>query len=478
MSIKEKNTENKCVMCSDVITHPDPFVFFFNDDVHFFCPKCAEPFKLGISLGQLEINSKFLSFISDLPDPVNKDELKKAMLQIAPMSKFNNTPPVENTEEEELAKINTPRDLYNVVSQTVVGQEEAKKSISVSVINHLQMKDEYISTTATNQTDKHHILMLGRSGSGKTLIANTVAQSLNLPFVMGDATSYSPTGFQGADVDTVIHDLLIASDMNFDLCEQGVVFIDEIDKLCGSGKTEGRYESFIGSTQSTFLKLIEGKNIKIPGESFGGSRGSFINIETSRMLFFFGGAFNGLADILAKKIGMSERSMGFRSLNNDKTSELEEALKNYEIFSMATKEQMVESLIEFGMLAELVGRIPTIVALKPLSKEELKKVLLESVASPISKQQSIFSKSGYDLIFTDKYIDKLVDVSYQSAVGTRALDSHVKHAVRNASFDLLSLNDSTKKGSVIIDEDCLTNPENYKTEKLSTLFFNTQTLQV
>jgi ATP-dependent Clp protease ATP-binding subunit ClpX len=154
-----------------------------------------------------------------------------------------------------------------------------------------------------NQTDKHHILMLGRSGSGKTLIANTVAQSLSLPFVMGDATSYSPTGFQGQDVDSVVHDLLIAAEMDFDLCEQGVVFIDEIDKICGANSDDGRNKNFAGSTQATFLKLIEGKNIKIPAEGLGGARGSTVNIETSRILFFFGGAFNGLADILAKKWG-------------------------------------------------------------------------------------------------------------------------------------------------------------------------------
>lgn len=465
--MRKKSSENNfCVVCEKEITNPDAFVFYFNEDAHWFCDDHAKPFKMGIALGQVEINSKFMSFISDLPEELSKDELKKNIRLLAPMSKFQNSQ--EDQSESNYvfeSNIKTPKQLYDKISETVIGQESAKKAISVSVINHLQFIDEEIHSV--NQTDKHHVLMLGKSGSGKTLIANTVADLFDLPFVMGDATNYSPTGFQGADAESVIHDLLLETDMNFDLAERGIVFMDEIDKICCSNKSSGRYESFIGSTQSTLLKLVEGKTVKVPGTIFGEMPGSTLNVSSNRILFFFGGAFNGLADIVAKKMGMKDRSLGFRKENESKNKEIDEALKSYEIFSQASREELVESLIEFGMLSELVGRIPTITALKPLSKDDLLKVLLESSASPIQKQKIIFEKSGYNIQFTDEFINDLVDSSYKSAVGTRALDSYVKKAVSMASFDLLTLDKKqNNKGIVTITNTCLQDPNQYQKSKI------------
>jgi ATP-dependent Clp protease ATP-binding subunit ClpX len=185
------------------------------------------------------------------------------------------------------------------------------------------------------------------------------------------------------------------------------------------------------------------------------------------MLFFLGGAFNGLSDILAKKMGKKDRTLGFIKHNEEKNKEIDEALKSYEIFSHASREEMVEALIEFGMLSELAGRIPTIVPLKPLSKDDLMSVLTQSSTSPIAKQKSIFAKSGYNLEFTDEFLNELVDKSYNSAVGTRALDSYVKQAVNQASFDLLSLlKSSTKDGKVLITNECLKDPGKYEVSKV------------
>jgi ATP-dependent Clp protease ATP-binding subunit ClpX len=320
----------------------------------------------------------------------------------------------------------------------------------------------------THQADKHHILLLGKSGSGKTLMATTIAKLFNLPYAMGDATNYSPTGFHGSDADSIIQDLLIETDMNFELAERGVLFIDEIDKICCSNKNAGKYESFIGSTQSTLLKLIEGKIVKVPGQAFGEPPGSSFNIDSSRMLFFFGGAFNGLAEIIAKKMGKTEKTMGFITKHDaPKNKEIDDALKSYEIFSNASREEMVDALIEFGMLAELVGRIPTIAPLKPLSKEELMEVLLKSTVSPVEKQKNIFEKSGFNLTFSEEFLNKIVDLSYNSATGTRALDSYVKLAVSIASFDLLTLSkNKSAKGNIIIGEACITDPSLYEKSKL------------
>ena len=454
-------------MCNQEIKTPDPFIFHINDDRCFFCNSCAEPFKAGLSLGQLEINSKFISFISDLPDSEAKSEIKKAIFFLTPLS--NRAQHLDQKSEKLVIEndIHTPGQLFNEISKAVIGQDLAKKAISVSMINHIQSVEDFEVVT---HADKHHVLMLGKSGSGKTLIANTVADLFDLPFAVGDATSYSPTGFQGSDADSVVHELLMETDMDFDKAERGIVFIDEIDKICSSGKGAGRYESFIGSTQSTLLKLVEGKIVKVPGQIFGEMPGSSFNIDSSRMLFFFGGAFNGLSDILAKKMGKKDRTIGFIKTSNGKSDEIDEALKSYEIFSQASREEMVESLIEFGMLSELVGRIPTIVALKPLSKDDLMSVLINSSTSPIKKQKSIFEKSGYNLEFADEFLTDLVDKSYHSAVGTRALDSYVKQALNQASFDLLTLKkDINTSGRVLITSKCLQDSGKYELSKAKSL---------
>lgn len=464
MRKKDSKTEN-CTICAAPVDPSNAFVFYFNNQEHFFCESHERPFKMGIDIGQIEMNSKFISFISDLPDPTPKNELKSALRQFIPMTKMQD-PEFKEKENFILStKISSPKQLFDEIGKTVIGQDEARKTISVSVINHLQLLNQDVEQVT--QSDKHHVLMLGKSGSGKTLIANTVANLFNLPFAVGDATNYSPTGFQGSDAESIIHDLLFKADMNFDLAERGIAFIDEIDKICSSNKSSGRYESFIGSTQSTLLKLVEGKTIKVPSTVLGDGPGAPYDCSSERVLFFLGGAFNGLSEILAKKMGMKERSVGFIKTHDEKSKDIDEAMKSYEIFSQASREDMVESLIEFGMLSELVGRIPSIVALKPLSKEDLTKVLVESTVSPLEKQKYIFEKSGYKLEFTEEFIKATVEKSYKSAVGTRALDSYVKKAVSTASFDLLSLiNVSGSKGTVLITDECLTNPAAYQTSKI------------
>jgi len=468
---KKSDSKQFCTMCNQEIITPSPFIFFLGDEQCLFCNDCAEPFKVGLSIGQLEINRKFLSFIADIPESPAKNEIVKALITLTPMSKYSQASELKEEKSVIENDIFTPKQLFDELSKTVIGQDTAKKAVSISVINHLQSIEDF---EPINQTDKNHVLMLGKSGSGKTLIANTIANLFDLPFAVGDATSFSPTGYQGSDADSVIQDLVFDSgadleigDLNFERAERGIVFIDEIDKICNAYRGSGRFEALNGPTQSTFLKLVEGKIVKMPGQAFGNMPGTTVNIDTSRMLFFFGGAFNGLADILAKKMGKKDRSLGFIKHNEEKNKDIDEALKSYEIFSQATREEMVEALIEFGMFAELAGRIPTIVALKPLSKEDLLNVLINSLASPLKKQKIIFAKSGYNLDFTDDFINNLVDLSYKSAVGTRALDSYVKQAVSAASFDLLTLVKSeTSRGNVLITADCLNDSSCYQTSKI------------
>mgnify|MGYP000538294974 CR=1 FL=1 len=459
-NMKKKTNSPSCVICNTEVDPTSAFAFYFNDDIFYFCDNHVDSFKMGVALGQIEINSKTLSYIRDLPDPVNKKDLSVAFSQISPMSDLRQQSKPQNQQVNVVKTAETPRELYDRLDQVVIGQDLAKKAVSVSVINHL------ISSEASGddvQTGKHHVLLLGPSGVGKTLTVETIADVLNLPYAAGDATSYSPTGFQGQDAESVIYDLLIETDLDKELAEKGIVFVDEVDKICSSAKNGSKHESFISATQSTLLKLIEGKAVKVPGQIFGEPPGTFLAVNTDKILFFFGGAFNGLSDIVADKVGVKSRSVGFRQSENTINYEMDKALKSYEIFSQATRDQMVDALIEYGMMSELAGRIPTIVPLKPLSKEELEKVLLHSQASPILKLSNIFKNAGLELKFTDEAVLELVEKAYQSASGTRALDSYAKFCVRDASFDLLTVNKKpSTTGVVTITKECIANPSAYE----------------
>lgn len=467
-----------CTTCKAEVKEGEDYVFkLFNDDLY-YCKKCVLPFKTGMALGEIQINTKFIHFMTSVEEPYTKKTLTKYLNYFSPLTKIPDF--LENeilnqqniTLEDEGEDIQTPQELYDELSRTIIGQDIAKKSVSIAMINHMRSLEETPDFESDiTHSDKHHVLLLGKSGSGKTLIASSLAKYFNLPFATGDATNYSPTGFHGQDADSVVQDLLLETNMNFEMASRGVVFIDEIDKICS--KNTGKHEPFMGSvaTQSTFLKLVEGKTVKIPSQTMGEAPGMSFNLETNKMLFFFGGAFNGLADILAKKMGLTESTLGFRQQSDGaKNKEIDEALRSYEIFTMATREQMVDSLIEFGMLSELVGRIPTIVALKPLSKEELLQVLTSSEASPMLKQQAIFAKSGFDLEFSEDFLTEIVSLAYNSAVGTRALDSYIKQAVSAASFDCLNLHDNpNKKGKILITKDCVTKPEAYQKSLFTTI---------
>lgn len=451
----KKDKKISCVICDTEVNEKTDFSFNMVTDVYFFCKNHALPFKMGLSLGQIEIDSKFLSFIDN---PELKEQVAESMFALAPLSKIIDIPDFESQKIE--FSVSTPKEIYDKLSEVVIGQELAKKHLSVAGIRHINaIKNEM------DVKDKHHVLLLGKSGSGKTLLTSTLADILSLPYVIADATSYSPTGYHGADADSVTYDLLINANMNPDIAEQGIVVFDEIDKIITQGRIAGKNESFISSTQSTLLKLVEGKMVNISGVSLGDPTLNFV-FDTSRLLFILSGAFNGLAEIVAKKMGQQERSLGFnKKYNESQNKEIDTAIRNYEIYSQAGREELIDSLVEYGMLAELAGRIPTIAPLKPLAKEELFKVLTESNASPMKKQMTVFEKNGYELIFTDECINKIIDISYQSATGTRALDSYVKKSLSAASYNFLTTKMLDKIiGQIVIDTECIEYPDRYKFE--------------
>lgn len=389
------------------------------------CDACYKSYVTGNKFGQLQIHQNVISMISACDNEASVLDLKMRLAEIAPLSKrflFIS----ETTKYKRIS----PKDLFENLNKKVVGQNEAKKRISIAVFEHMR-------NIQNNLNDKQNILFLGPSGSGKTLIVNSISKYLEVPFVSGDATSFSPTGFQGSDADSVITELFIKSNGESSLAEKGVVFIDEIDKLASANNSGTRLESFHYSTQSTLLKLIEGKKVKINSNVLGEPNGASINVDTSKILFCFGGAFNGLEQIVAKKLGLQEGKIGFR---NDNIEDYDKQVKTYEIYNKASHEILSESLIEYGMSTEFVGRIQSIVPLIPLTREQMLYCLTELDDSPIKKSMLLFAESNVELDFSDDFYEEVINKAVKTGTGTRALNSIVKMSLSSAAFDYLGSN--------------------------------------
>jgi len=441
-------SKQKCIFCDNTASRElvDELDYFSgkNNKV-FLCNKCFNSFSAGSVLGQLQLNNKILELIMSAEDEAPVLSLKERLANYVPASK-NKIFSKKNVNSISFA----PKDLYEFLNKRVIGQDYAKKRISITLYEHLK-------NITRNSSDKYNILLLGPSGSGKTLIVNTISEKIGIPYVACDATSFSPTGFQGADADSCIHDLFIKSDGDLDVTQHGMVFIDEIDKLGVHSNSGTRLESFHQSTQSTLLKLIEGKKVKVPNATHEHT-GLPLMIDTSKILFCFGGAFNGLEEIVAKKLGITSQTIGFRS---DHSIDYEQQIKNYEIYQKASHDILAESLIEFGMSTELVGRIQTVVPLMPLSKEEMLMCLLDLEDSPIRKHQMLFAESNIELNFTEEYYDAVIEKAIKSGTGTRALNSIVKTSISEAAFEFLGQRNASVK-KIRFCKDSVQTPSSYE----------------
>lgn len=443
-----KRTNNfSCVFCGDSASRQlaEKMEYFSvkNRDVY-LCEKCFHSFSAGTVMGQFQLNNKILSLISSIDDSESVADLKSKIADYAPSSKF-----AINSKLQKRIKF-SPQEIYDFLCDYVIGQDQAKKRIAITVFEHIR------NVYKNENNEKHNILFLGPSGSGKTLIVNSIAKKLDVPYVSSDATSFSPTGFQGSDADSCIHDLYVKSDYDSDLTQKGVIFIDEIDKLA-SHHNGSKLESFNYSTQSTLLKLIEGKKIKIPSALMSEAQ-SPIYVDTSKILFCFGGAFNGLESIIGKKQGINQKSIGFRNNGED---DYDIKMKTYEMYSELSHDILADSLIEFGLSTELVGRIQTIVPLRPLNKEELLSCLTNLSDSPIRKNKLLFAESNLQLDFTEDFYDQVIEKAVKTGTGARALNSIVKTSISGAAFKYLGVN-TFKSKRIIINKDCVDDPNMYE----------------
>jgi len=347
-----------------------------------------------------------------------------------------------NIVHEEQNEINehyvyTPQAIYDHLNDYVIGQEEAKKVLSVAVYNHYK-RINHIATDI--ELDKSNVLLLGPSGSGKTLLASTVAKILDVPFAIADATTVTESGYVGDDVENLITKLLFNSEYDIDRAEKGIIYIDEIDKKSRKSESASITRDVSGEgVQQALLKMIEGTEVRVPP---GGGRKhpgqEMISVNTKDILFILGGAFVDLEKHIKKRLHKT-KSIGFGS-NLDEFKE-ENYLNHIE----------PDDLVEFGLIPELIGRIPVRVGLEELTKEQLIQVLTQPKNSIVKQFQRLFEMDNVKLEFTDGACEEIVKVCNDTKVGARGLRSVIENVLLDVQFNLPTYQ---KKGiiKVVINE--------------------------
>ena len=326
-----------------------------------------------------------------------------------------------------LAEVPKPMDIKAYLDEYIIGQDEAKRSLAVAVYNHYKRLQQPEDETGV-EIEKSNIIMVGSTGTGKTLLARTIAKLLDVPFTIVDATVFTEAGYVGEDVESILSRLLQVADYDVAETERGIVFIDEIDKIARKSDNPSITRDVSGEgVQQGLLKLLEGTVVNVPPK--GGRKHpdqNYTQVDTKNILFICGGAFDGIETKIARRL--NTHVVGFNSIQNTAKIDKNDLMKYV----------LPQDLKAFGLIPEIIGRLPVLTYLKPLDREALRKILVEPKNSIVKQFTKLFEMDGIKLTFTDGALDYIVDKAVEYKLGARGLRSIVESVVNEALFELPS----------------------------------------
>ena len=408
-SVPPAREDIRCTFCGKT---PDQVnAMISGPDGIFICDECislsAEAMMADLNLRGLE--SDALNNVLQVTADVDDDD------------RSNNGVPV-------LENLPTPRELFEQLSEHVVGQEEAKRALSVAVYNHYKRVSlGEAADSGDVELAKSNIMLLGPTGSGKTLLAQTLARTLKVPFAIADATTLTEAGYVGEDVENILLKLITAADFDIPRAEVGIVYIDEIDKVARKAENLSITRDVSGEgVQQALLKIVEGCEASVPPQ--GGRKHpqqELIHIDTTNILFILGGAFVGLPDIIAERVGKTSIGFGSDMPESKRAADAE-----------LLTQVLPEDLHKFGMIPEFVGRIPVVTALKELSEEDLVRVLTEPKNALVKQYTLMFKYEDSDLVFEDDALTAIAERAIEHQTGARGLRSICEKALMDVMYEL------------------------------------------
>ncbi|MBQ9690542.1 MAG: ATP-dependent Clp protease ATP-binding subunit ClpX [Eggerthellaceae bacterium] len=413
--------DRKCAFCGRRAEDVEFVVEGFDENV-FICDECIEESATLLQLGQIKA----------LDPEFDMDSFANGKHDFS----FMNLGQLDQRQESDkriaigdiLNDLPTPRQIAALLDEHVIGQEVAKKALAVAVYNHykrISLGQDVVEDGV--ELAKSNVLLLGPTGSGKTLLAQTLARALKVPFAMADATTLTEAGYVGEDVENILLKIITAADFDIDRAELGIIYIDEIDKIARKGENVSITRDVSGEgVQQALLKIIEGTEASVPPQ--GGRKHphqELLQINTDNILFILGGAFVGLGDIVAQRVGKSGIGFTHEVVSNKKHDE-----------AQLLAQVLPEDLHKFGMIPEFVGRIPVVTSLNELSEDDLVRVLTEPKNALVKQYARLVEFEGATLEFQDEALKSIAKLALERGTGARGLRAICEDILQDAMFEL------------------------------------------